>query len=69
MHQQCVRLFTQGYSDFFAKNHEKFKHIYDSAEPQNEKMPEPWASNLDTFRRLLLLRTLRPDKLVSAITL
>jgi len=59
----------KGYSDFFAKNHEKFKHIYDSAEPQNEKMPEPWASNLDTFRRLLLLRTLRPDKLVSAITL
>jgi dynein heavy chain len=55
--------------EFFAAQPDKFKHIYESAEPHNEPMPEPWASKLSTFQRLLLLRTLRPDKMMSAISL
>jgi dynein heavy chain len=58
-----------GYSDHFEKNADQYKHIYDSAEPQNELLPEPWRSKLSTFQKLLMLRTLRPDKLVSALTL
>ena len=55
--------------EFFAAQPDKFKHIYESAEPHNEAMPEPWASKLSTFQKLLLLRTLRPDKMMSAISL
>jgi hypothetical protein len=28
---------------------------------------EPWASKLDGFQKLLVLRTVRPDKLTSAV--
>ena len=43
-----------------------WKRIYDSVEPQNEAMPDPWASALDPFQRIVVLRTLRPDKVGAA---
>ena len=42
-----------------------WKRIYDSTEPQNELLPDPWNSQLDPFQRIVVLRTLRPDKVRS----
>ena len=39
-----------------------WKAIYDSVEPQNETLPSPWATRLDGFQKILVLRLLRPDK-------
>ena len=39
-----------------------WKAIYDSVEPQNETLPAPWATRLDGFQKILVLRLLRPDK-------
>ncbi len=39
-----------------------WKRIYDSLEPHLEPLPEPWQSRLDSFQRILVLRTLRSVK-------
>ncbi len=43
----------------------EWRAIYDSADPVACTWPEPWNSKLDSFQRLLLVRLIRPDKLVS----
>lgn len=44
-----------------------WKALTASKEPQSEALPEPWAASLDAFQRLLVLRALRPDKLVHSL--
>ncbi|XP_065826535.1 dynein axonemal heavy chain 3-like isoform X2 [Oscarella lobularis] len=43
----------------------KWKEVYDSAEPQFAKYPKPW-DVLSGLERMILLRCLRPDKIVPA---
>jgi dynein heavy chain len=57
------------FCDDFRADPSKFQHIYDSATPESEELPEPWRSRLDSFQRLLVLRTIRPDKLTRAVYL
>nr|8GLV_Kg Chain Kg, DHC_N2 domain-containing protein [Chlamydomonas reinhardtii] len=56
-------------AEHVAANTEAWKRIYDSLEPHTEQLPEPWHSRLDAFQRIIVLRTLRPDKLIPALTL
>lgn len=44
----------------------KWKEYYDSDEPQNAQLPEPW-HKLSRFQALIILRCFRPDKLVPAV--
>ncbi|XP_078044753.1 dynein axonemal heavy chain 7 isoform X4 [Augochlora pura] len=55
-----------GIRTHFAANTEQWKSLFDSKEPQNSPMPSPY-SNLNSFERLLVLRCIRPDKIVPAI--
>ncbi|KAJ3342735.1 Dynein heavy chain 7, axonemal [Gonapodya sp. JEL0774] len=41
--------------------------LYDHSEPQVAIFPGKWETEISPFQRLLLLRSLRPDKLTSAI--
>ncbi|KAH7442335.1 hypothetical protein KP509_03G083100 [Ceratopteris richardii] len=41
--------------------------IFDSQEPHKENLPMPWNFELDKFQKMLILRCLRPDKIVSAV--
>ncbi|RDD45105.1 Dynein heavy chain 7, axonemal, partial [Trichoplax sp. H2] len=46
---------------------ERWKEIYDSFEPQNEELPGDYSSKLHRFQKLLILRCLRPDKVIPAV--
>jgi len=58
----------EGFCDSFEKDHEEFRKIYDSPEPTKVPLPAPWEERLTPFQKLLVLRTLRPDKIVTAVT-
>nr|XP_034492395.1 dynein heavy chain 3, axonemal [Marmota flaviventris] len=49
-----------------AQNTKEWKMIYDSAWPHEERFPGPWKS-LQGLDRMVILRCLRPDKIVPAI--
>lgn len=46
---------------------EPWKAILDSTTPAEQPMPEPWAQSLTPVQKLMVLRVLRPDKLVLAV--
>ncbi|KAJ3025604.1 UNVERIFIED_CONTAM: Dynein heavy chain 3, axonemal [Siphonaria sp. JEL0065] len=59
----------------FSKFAEDFKNqlvdwkvIYDSTEPNKEKYPGGWDERLSALQKLVVLRMIRPDKLVPGIT-
>ena len=51
----------------FARDPSAWRHVYDSASPETELLPEPWHSALSPFQKLCVLRTIRPDKLTRAV--
>ncbi|KAG2490029.1 hypothetical protein HYH03_011494 [Edaphochlamys debaryana] len=59
----------KGLTDHVAESTAAWRRIYDSLEPHTEPLPEPWQSRLDPFQRIIILRTIRPDKLIPALTL
>ncbi|KAL0272756.1 UNVERIFIED_CONTAM: hypothetical protein PYX00_005613 [Menopon gallinae] len=44
-----------------------FKKIFDSSEPHREKLPSPWDKRLDSFQKIIFLKSLRPDKVTNAM--
>lgn len=51
----------------FRSESEDWKKIYDSVEPHHESLPKNWNKKLGMFQRMLLLRCLRPDKVIPAV--
>ncbi|XP_053363484.1 dynein axonemal heavy chain 7-like [Clarias gariepinus] len=53
------------------KNLEQFsdgwKEVYDSKEPHHTPFPEKWEKNLVQFQRMLVVRCLRPDKIIPMV--
>ncbi|EFJ27757.1 hypothetical protein SELMODRAFT_94851 [Selaginella moellendorffii] len=45
---------------------DKWRVIFDSPEPHMEPLPLPWNIELDSFQKMVVLRCIRPDKLVLA---
>jgi dynein heavy chain len=56
----------QGLRKGIESNIESWQHVYDASKPQSEPLPGA-ASDYDSVQRLLVLRTLRPDKVVPAV--
>ncbi|KAK7101861.1 hypothetical protein V1264_020177 [Littorina saxatilis] len=56
-----------GFMDEFQKKIADWKRVYDAASPFEETLPEPYATSLTTMQRLIVLRCLRPDKMVPAV--
>jgi dynein heavy chain len=44
-----------------------YKKIFDSPQPHREKLPGKWGTKLNQFQCMLVLRSIRPDKMTSAI--
>lgn len=55
-----------GFMDHFKNNISKWKMIYDSFKPHEETFPDEW-QELTGISRMVILRCLRPDKMVPAI--
>lgn len=53
--------------DHFLKDHEKYKVMYDSPEPQMFEMPDEM-QHISKYQFLLVMRIIRPDMLVPAIS-
>lgn len=49
----------------FLSYKDQWKNIYDSKDPSNEKLPGEFQERLSLFQRMLLLRCLRPDKVIT----
>lgn len=49
-----------------AKKIDEWKKFYDQASPEEEEFPEPYTT-IDKFLALILLKTIRPDKIVHAV--
>ena len=52
-----------GIRDHFANHVDDWKKFYDSIEPHIEKYPGKW-EELDSFQKIIILRCLRPDKVI-----
>lgn len=57
----------KGLHEHVSANLDKWRHVYESETPQDELLPEPWNSKLTLFRKLMILRCIRSDKLVPAV--
>ncbi|EAS00969.2 dynein heavy chain (macronuclear) [Tetrahymena thermophila SB210] len=70
---EIVRLSALKHFDNFYKNFyapEKlahFKKIFDSSSPQTVPLPAELDSKFDEFHKLMILRTIRPDKIIPAV--
>lgn len=56
-----------GIDTFFISNHKEFQKIFDSLEPHNMPLPGEWNKKLNSFQKLLVLKSIRPDKMTLAI--
>ena len=57
-----------GIKAHFEGNVELYKVIYDAAEPHEESLPGDYQTKLKLFQRICVLRCIRPDKVVPAVT-
>ncbi|KAG7205246.1 hypothetical protein KM043_018326 [Ampulex compressa] len=58
------------FTDFaqsFAKNLDVWKAFYDLLNPENSSIPDPWEKTLTPFQKLIVMRMIRPDKVVIMI--
>ena len=55
------------FETYFMKNHNQFKNFFES--PKNEKtpLPEPWDKTLTEFQKLIVIKTIRGDKVTASI--
>eukprot|EP00062_Callorhinchus_milii_P022724 gi/632980863/ref/XP_007907272.1/ PREDICTED: dynein heavy chain 3, axonemal-like [Callorhinchus milii] len=51
----------------FCSHLSEWKKIYDSSQPETISLPDPWEQSLSNFQHLLVLRCIRPDKVIPAV--
>ena len=59
---------TKGFIEDFKEHESDWKAIFESAEPFNQEYPGKWGS-CSAFARLMIMRCIRPDKIVPTIML
>lgn len=57
----------QGLDIDFEENPDQWKAIYESLEPQEENYPNNWKHKLSAVQSIIVLKVLRPDKLIPSI--
>ena len=53
----------KGFVQCFADNLSVFEQYYNAIYPHKEQLPSPWNEKLTKFQKLIVLRSLRPDKM------
>ncbi|XP_054237169.1 dynein axonemal heavy chain 7 [Indicator indicator] len=59
----CFKNIREG----FTQLKDGWKVVYDSLDPQHEEFPAEWQDKLEEFQRMLIIRCLRPDKIVPMV--
>ena len=49
------------------ENPDKWKEVYDNPQPHEMALPDPWHLSLSPMQKLIVLRCLRPDKIVPGV--
>ncbi|KAF5288992.1 hypothetical protein FQA39_LY03871 [Lamprigera yunnana] len=57
----------RGIKHHFYENVSLWKEMFDAADPHLRSLPKPWDAKLTHFQSLLVLRCIRPDKVVPAV--
>nr|XP_061802869.1 dynein axonemal heavy chain 12-like [Nerophis lumbriciformis] len=57
----------KGFKDAFIRDPELFKPIFDSKDPSTVPLPSPWDEKLNELQKMIIVRCLRPDKIVPAV--
>ncbi|EDV27935.1 uncharacterized protein TRIADDRAFT_52992 [Trichoplax adhaerens] len=58
--------FKDWLQDFIDRSHE-WKAVYDAIQPHLTPLPSPWNQNLNDIDKLIVIRCLRPDKVIPAV--
>ena len=53
--------------EHFMRHSDQWKPLFDSPNPQDDPLPEPYHSSLDLFQKILIIKNLRSDKVIPAI--
>lgn len=48
----------------FSANIDEWKMVHESKEPYKMPFPTPWNEKLNDFQRLMIVRCMRPDKVI-----
>ena len=56
-----------GFLPHFIENVALYQEMYDSLVPQDFKFPTEWDKKLNSFQKMIVLRCIRPDKVIPAI--
>ena len=59
---------AEGLREAVAREPNLWKKIYDASEPTKVELPPPYDKKLNAFQKIVILRCLRPDKVVPAVT-
>jgi len=61
-------LIISGIKDDFMSRVDEWKNYYDMTDHGILKFPNPWYDKLSDFQRIIIVRTIRPDKVIPVIT-
>lgn len=72
MHKQLDYMDTKlpafaGILEYFINFHKKFKKVFDSAKAHEEPLPGEWNTKLNSTQKMLVLKSIRPDKITAAL--
>jgi len=57
----------KGFDRSFMENNKEYQKIFDHEEPQNVDLPAPWNEKLEYFQKMIVLKSIRPDKIPLAV--
>ena len=46
---------------------EDFKEMFDAVNPQDLPLPAPWEEKLNQLQKMIVIKSVRPDKVIPAI--
>lgn len=56
-----------GILEYFINFHKKFKKIFDSVNAHEEPLPGEWNTKCNSLQKMLILKSIRPDKITAAV--
>ena len=57
----------KGIDEHLMKYTDQWKVLFDSPSPQEMDLPEPFNSALNRFQKIVVIKSIRPDKVIPAI--